>query len=397
MYRSLQYIAAELISRGVPQIILLVLAVKLQKSEFAVFTLLYGLESLLVILLPSNYVELLYKLKNEKNGKDIAHTIFSVNFVVVLLIILGTLLCHNWVFQFYNYSNIYVYIAIALSAFVNSYMRFCRTQYQLDFRHNDAIKNMLYSFSSANIGIILFLFLFDDKIMAFFVGKAIGFLLYFGFYGLKEEIRFFVSTHLLVEYIKRMKYLFLFAVYSWFFGYGFSYIVKIVGTPNDVANIGYVITFSMPFLLLANGINQVYVPKVKSLVEKDFKKAKLFSSKILALYATIFVGVVVLLWLIDDLGYSLIEKFNHLVAISAVVFLFSSLKYVYDIYLYVFDLFKKYVLGTVVAETITLAFIIVLYEATGVSLAYLYTLLVLSRSVYVYTLVKGIKINENIK
>jgi len=391
MKKSLLYMLVEGVSRGIPQVILLYLAFTLAKNNFAILTLLYGLESLLVILLPSNYIELLYKLHNNENKNDLAYTILTMNVIVVTLLIMFALLAEDKLTGFYNYNNIYVYIAIIFSALINSYMRFSRTQYQLNFQHNEAIKIMLYSFGFANIGMISFLFIFDDKIMAFFIGKALGFIAYFIFYIYKVKIKLYISQPLLADYLSRMKYLFVFSIYSWFFGYGFSYITKIIGTENDVANIGYIITFSMPFLLLANGINQVYTPKVRKLIHDNFNLAIIFSKKILYLYIGIFLSVILISGLINNLEYPVIKKFNYLFVISAVIFLFSSYKYVYDVYIYVYDQFEKYILGTMIIETFTMLFIILTYYVLKIDLVYLYPLLILSRSAYVYKLIVKIR------
>ncbi|XPS39420.1 hypothetical protein ACN2C3_07115 [Aliarcobacter butzleri] len=272
------YIISEGISRGVPQLVLIVLAFLMAKEDFAILILLYGLESLIVLLLPSNYVEVLYKMQNNKNKIKISNNIFTINLIITIFILLLYMLFKTKLSSFYNYDYYIVFISIIISAFINSFMRFYRVQLQLLLNHAMAIKNMLYSFSFANLFMILFLFIFDDKIFAFFTGKSLGFIIYFTYLIYSEKIKFSISKLSLIYFATRVKYLFLFAIYSWLFGYGFVYLIKIIGTSNDVANIGYIITFSMPFLLLANGINQVYNPKVKKLLLLNFFKV-LFSQK----------------------------------------------------------------------------------------------------------------------
>lgn len=390
MKKALIYMFVEGLTRGIPQVILIVLALWLDKNTFTTLALLYGLESLLVILLPSNYVEVLFQQTGNRKEKT-ANTILAMNAVILTVILCFFLLLNQYAFDFFSYESIYVYIAIVFSAFVNSYVRFYRTQLQILFEHEAAIKTMLYSFGLANIGMVFFLLIFDDTIMAFFLGKAIGFLLYFLWFIYKFEIKISFDKDIFAGFLSRIKYLFAFAIYSWLFGYGFMYIVKFLGTNDDVANIGYVITFSMPFLLVANGINQVYTPKVKKIISENFNLALLLSKKILYAYIAIFLLVLTLILLISQLEYDIIHEFNEVIIISSVIFLVSSYKYAYEVYVYVFDKFKPYVFFTILIETLALVVICTFYYLFNVNLVYLYPLLIFSRNIYIYILVKQMK------
>jgi|GEM_PF-5045467 membrane protein len=385
------YIISEAISRGIPQLILVILALLMPKDDFAIFILIYGLESLIVLLLPSNYVEILYVLQKKISQKRICNSILTVNFIITIALVLIYAIFMEKVNYFYGYSNYIVFVFIIISAFVNSFMRFYRVQLQILLEHTTAIKNMFYSFGLSNVCIVLFLLFFDDKVFAFFVGKAFGLIMYMGYLSYKEKFQFHISKPILAYFAIRIKYLFLFAIYSWVFGYGFIYIIKIIGAPDDVANIGYIITFSTPFLLLANGINQVYAPKLKQLLSINFFDGLLFSKKVMLLYIAMSAVIILAAYLISFIDFDVLNKYSMVILISSIVFGLSIYKYVYEVYLYINDLFRAYVFGTIFIETFTLLCIIFVYKVYEINIIYLYPVLIFSRNIYVHLLMVKIK------
>ena len=385
------YIISEAISRGIPQLILVILALLMPKDDFAIFILIYGLESLIVLLLPSNYVEILYVLQKKISQKRICNSILTVNFIITIALVLIYAIFMKKVNYFYEYSNYIVFVFIIISAFVNSFMRFYRVQLQILLEHTTAIKNMFYSFGLSNVCIVLFLLFFDDKVFAFFVGKAFGLIMYMGYLSYKEKFQFHISKPILAYFAIRIKYLFLFAIYSWVFGYGFIYIIKIIGAPDDVANIGYIITFSTPFLLLANGINQVYAPKLKQLLSINFFDGLLFSKKVMLLYIAMSAVIILAAYLISFIDFDVLNKYSMVILISSIVFGLSIYKYVYEVYLYINDLFRAYVFGTIFIETFTLLCIIFMYKVYEINIIYLYPVLIFSRNIYVHLLMVKIK------
>lgn len=385
------YIISEAISRGIPQLILVILALLMPKDDFAIFILIYGLESLIVLLLPSNYVEILYVLQKKISQKRICNSILTVNFIITIALVLIYAIFMEKVNYFYGYSNYIVFVFIIISAFVNSFMRFYRVQLQILLEHTTAIKNMFYSFGLSNVCIVLFLLFFDDKVFAFFVGKAFGLIMYMGYLSYKEKFQFYISKSMLVYFAIRVKYLFLFAIYSWTFGYGFIYVIRIIGAPDDVANIGYIITFSTPFLLLANGINQVYAPKLKQLLSINFFDGLLFSKKVMLLYIAMSAVIILAAYLISFIDFDVLNKYSMVILISSIVFGLSIYKYVYEVYLYINDLFRAYVFGTIFIETFTLLCIIFVYKVYEINIIYLYPVLIFSRNIYVHLLMIKIK------
>ncbi len=385
------YIISEGLSRGIPQLTLIVLAFLISKDNFGILILLYGLESLIVLLLPSNYVEVLYKIQNKNNKIKISNNMFTINLIIITIVLLFYFLFKTKFSSFYNYDYFIVFVSIIISAFINSFMRFYRTQLQLLLNHNLAIKNMLYSFGFANFFMILFLIIFDDKIFAFFAGKSLGFIIYFIYFIYFEKLKFELSKFTIIYFAFRVKYLFLFAVYSWLFGYGFIYIVKLIGTSEEVSNIGYIITFSMPFLLIANGINQVYNPKVKKLLSFDFLSGLIFSKKVFIYYLLLSFIIIFFIYSVGFINFEILSKYNIFILLSAVVFSLSTYKYVYEVYIYINDLFRVYIFGTIFIETLILMLILILYYIHSVNIIYLYPILIFSRNICIYVLMNKIK------
>ena len=125
------YIISEAISRGIPQLILVILALLMPKNDFAIFILIYGLESLIVLLLPSNYVEILYVLQKKRSQIRICNSILTANLIVTMALVLIYTIFMEKINYFYGYSNYIVFVFIIVSAFVNSFMRFYRVQLQI--------------------------------------------------------------------------------------------------------------------------------------------------------------------------------------------------------------------------------------------------------------------------
>ncbi len=385
------YMLVEGVSRGIPQLVLMTLAFIITKQEFAILILLYGLESLIVILLPSNYIEVLYKINNDNNNAKIINSIFTFNLMIIMLILIIYLIFSGYIHSFFNYDYTLVFICIIISAFVNSFMRFYRVQLQLLLKHNSALKSMIFSFGFSNLFMIIGILIFEDKILGFFMGKAIGFILYLIYLIYIDDLKILFSKFVFYYFIIRVRYLLLFAIYSWLFGYGFTYMINLFGSLDDVANIGYLITFSMPFLLLANGINQVYNPKIRNLIKINLLDAFTFSKQVMLYYFIISFSLFLIIYVISFINIEIVSKYIVYFIISSIIFLFSTYKYIYEIYLYVNDMFKPYILTTIFIETLALVLILSIYKIWNYNIIYLYPILILSRNITICYFIKTIK------
>lgn len=388
MKTTLKYIFVEAISKGIPQIILLFLALYMSQDFYATFILIFAIESLLVLLYPSHYVEVLYKLHNKQNESETFSTIFTVNIFILIILLFFTYLLSVHMFEFYQYSNIIVYYSIIISSFLTSLFRFKIVQNQINNMHNIALKILLISFSLSNIVILFLLFFIEDSIFAYFIGKTIGLSLFFLYFLYKFQLQFRINIRIILSYVTRIKYLFIYAFFSWIFGYGFTYISNLIGTKSDVAEVGYLLNISMLFLLLANGINSVYSPKIRKVILDNIEAAYSLSSKFIFIYFMLFIISFILVLFINYLHVDQLEKFYYSTIVSVFVFLFSSPKYVYEVYIYVNDYFKQYTFGLMIVELTALVILILMNEILSIKILYLYLILVFSRSLYVYYIFK---------
>lgn len=385
----MKYMGVETISRGIPQLILLYLMITLNINEFSIFILIYAMESFIVLFLPTNYVESLYA-KTKFNISSIISNIIIVTFIITILLLLFLLLFKDIIFSFFNYDCLIIYISILFSTFFNSFFRFKRVLLQLDFLHDEAINLMFKSFFVSNLFSIIFLIFIDDKIFAFFVGKSIGFFLFGIYYLLKQKIKLSLDLDLIKYFMITNKYLFFYAIFSWLLGYGFLYIAKIISTAEEVALIGYIIVLSMPFLLISNAINQLYIPKIKKMILNNNENVVNVTKTFLKGYIFIFFLSVCFFWLIFSLDIEYIYKFKLAFILSLLTFLFSIIKYLLDIYIFSNGFFSEYIKVTIFFELVMMVLIIIFtYLINEKLIVYLYPLLTLVRSLSVIYVVKS--------
>ena len=101
--------------------------------------------------------------------------------------------------------------------------------------------------------------------------------------------------------------------------------------------------------------------------------------------------IILAAYLISFIDFDVLNKYSMVILISSIVFGLSIYKYVYEVYLYINDLFRAYVFGTIFIETFTLLCIIFVYRVYEINIIYLYPVLIFSRNIYVYLLMVKIK------
>ncbi|WP_418187284.1 hypothetical protein ACNSOP_08320 [Aliarcobacter lanthieri] len=385
----MKYLSVETISRGIPQLILLYLMIILNSNAFSIFILIYAIESFIVLLLPTNYVETLYA-KNKFNISSIIVNMLIVTFIIIISLLTLLLIFRNNIFSFFNYDGLLVYISILFSAFFNSFFRFKRILLQLDFLHEEAINLMFKSFFVSNLFSIMFLILIDDKIFGFFVGKSLGVILFGIYYLLKQKIKLSLDLDVIRYFMNTNKYLFFYAIFSWVLGYGFLYIAKVISTEEEVAIIGYIIVLSMPFLLISNAINQLYIPKIKAMITNNSENVVNVTKIFFKWYIYIFFISICFFWIVFSLDIEYIYKFKLAFLLSILIFLFSIIKYLLDIYIFSNGFFYEYIKVTIFFELIMMLLIIIFtYLINEKLIVYMYPLLTLVRSLSVIYIVKS--------
>ena len=401
MKNSILYMIFEALSKGGNQLILLYVAYTLNTDIYITFLLLVSLETLLPIFVLSNYNEVLYTLSGKYKQTQVFSSLSTITMSTVLVFVLAITLFHSYLYEYFDYYHPYVYTAIAANVFFVVYFKFLSMYHQLEEDHTLAIylKSLpfFFSFLSAFIGVTFF----DDKVAGFFIGKMVGFFIAFSYLLLKKKIltpRFSINRAFITQYLSRSKFLLLITLFGWLSTYGFINIGKLVSTTDNVVSYGYLISLYMLFLLIANGINQVYAPRIKKLYEENVDKARKLSMITLLLYFSIGILAYVIFLIIEYFQTFLDAKAVDILSVfpyAVTVFLIASFKYISDVYIYVSDSYKHFSISLLIIESLSLMFAIYLLSINSVTLIYAYLLVILARSGY--TFIYAAKILQNRK
>ena len=334
MKNALLYMIFEGLAKGGNRLILLYIAYALDADAYLTFLLLFSFGTLLPVFVLSNYHSVLYILIGKYRREQVFSSILTMTMSKVLLFIVLIFLFRTWLYDYFNYHYLYTYIAIAISAFFFVYFTFLLVYHQLEEQHGQAIYLMSLPFFTAFLGALAGVTLFEDKVAGFFIGKSAGFLIVFFYFLLKDKLftlNFSIDKAFVKQYLSRSKFLFLTALSGWLSGYGLLNIGKLVSTTENVVRYGYLLNLYMLFVLIANGINQVYAPRIRKLYAENLGKARSLSKTILLLYFGIGIltyGAFLVLehfqYLLDDKIISMLSVFPY----AVVVFLIASFSYI---------------------------------------------------------------------
>ena len=385
------------LSKGGNQLILLYIAYTLDPSVYLIFMLLVSLETFLPILVISNYNEVLYTLKGKFAQEKVFSTVLTITLISTFLFIFILYINQIFLFDYFNYSNIYVYLTIPISVFFIVYFKFLSMYYQLEESHSKAIYLKSLPFFLSFLGALIGVMITKDQVAGFFIGKAIGFTVTFFYFLLKDKIFTFtisINQDFLKEYLSRSKFLFLITFFGWLSTYGFLNIGKLTSTDENIIDYGYMINLYMLFLMIANGINQVYSPRIRKLFHHNSTMAYTLSKKTLLLYLTIsvlaFVSYYFLMHLnskmpfLNDKAIDILSVFPY----AILVFAIAALKYISDVYVYVLDKYQHFALSLVMVEVLSISIAVILLLYFQVTLLNAYLILISSRSLYTFLYVK---------
>jgi len=397
MKYSILYMLFEGLSKGGSQLILLYVAYSLPSTTYLIFMLLISLETFLPILYVSNYNEVLYTIKDRYSQSNIYSTILTITFLSCILFLFIILLTKSYLYQYFEYEILLTYLAIPINVFFFIFFKFLSLYQQLDGDHGKAIyfKSMPFFFSF--LGALAGVLSLDDPVVGFFVGKTIGYFFAFLYLQLKQNL-FFVDFRIdgtfLKEYLNRSKFLVSITLFGWLGSYGLLNIGKIVSTHEKVVEYGYMINLFSIFLMLANGINQVYSPKVKQLYSDNRGAAYSFSKKILLVYFFIAVCAYftyqLILYINNDLNILDTKSLDIFTVMpyAILVFWIGSFKYISDVYIYITDTYKKFTKSLFVIEIFSLSLAIYLLNGYNVSLLNAYLVIIIARSSFTFMYTK---------
>jgi hypothetical protein len=326
---SLKYIFVSGISKGFNYLILLYFAVGIYTEQYITILLLLSFEQLLSLTLPLNNSSIIYSKKIEDYGL-ITNKLISSSLLLTLVYVLGFFLIRDQIYKYFNINEILIFISIFISIIINAYLVYLSNYYKLVEKHNSALLIQLF-FLISFISIVAFIFVIENKILAFFLGKTTGLLLILIFLkAFKLDLIKFKFKLLTLDEVKKIANLFSVGILGWISGLGFINLAKMYASPENLITIGYVLNLWNIFLLISIGINAVYHPLIKKqIINNKIAKAKKLKNKALIIY--LFIG------LLFFMSYLIIQKTEMLVLYPKINAIFSVIPY--TIILFVFSVF----------------------------------------------------------
>lgn len=353
---SMLYTIAEGASKGGFHLLLLLIAIFIESEIYLLLILLLGLEALFKLLFVSFFGNVLYKLIDLFSSRNIFTSVLLLSFLQFVLYSLLIVIFREQLSRYYGYYKYIVFIIICANAFISNLFVYYSTLLQLRGLHSSAIKSRSIPFFLSFVTALIGFSLIDDKVLGFFLGKFLGFLGFFLVFFVKKLVfnfKMFLALGPIINAMGiRTLYSFMVAFLGWLSSLGFMYIAKIWSSNQDLVKLGYIITFYNVLFLFGYGINQVYSPKIKSLITTSgihaaFKiKTKTLNVFILiSAVLLIFVFVGNLIFPYVSIFYDNFQNLDDILSVgylSVFIFMANALNWIVTPFFFSLDRFKYY-------------------------------------------------------
>ncbi|MBU2949622.1 hypothetical protein KO493_02795 [Tamlana agarivorans] len=343
---SLKYIIVSGASKGFNYVVLLYLAIGAFSEQYVAILLLLSLEQLLSLLLPLNNSHIIYS-KTITTYEFITNKLISSSLIVLIIYVLLFFLTKQIAYAYFEVKTLIVYLCLFTSMIINAYMAYLTNYYKLIEEHDKALLIQALLFISF-VSIIISIIFIDNKIIAFFVGKAGGLLIALLLVKILKLNKFkFKFVVLTLDEFKKMINLFSISVLGWVSGLGFMNLAKIYSTSEELVKVGYIINLCNVFLLISIGINSIYNPLIKKyFLAGDYKNTIGTRIKTLFIYLSI-AGMAFLVFLLLNnvfpFDWNLKAKDILLVfPFTIVIFIFNSFQSVAQPFYMINEKFKTY-------------------------------------------------------
>lgn len=354
-FTSLYYTIFEGLSKGGNQLLLILIASIINQVLYINIMLLISLEALVTMLFFSYYSDVLYSLKKNRSYQYTSN-IYDVSILQFIFFGLIYYMFKANIDAYFNYNlNILFFIIIGNALFVNL-IRYYSVCYQINLKHTSALIYKSIPFFLSFVFCLSFFFFFKDKILAFFLGKFVGLSIFFFYVFIKQkDYKKLFKSRLILFWIlfKRVKYSFAIAMYGWAAGLGFLNFAKIYsGNEKYLLILGLMFNFFSILQLFANGINQVYLPKLKILLLDSLDIARRYSKKIFMVYFLLCIIFSICVSIVIFFRGSVIDRIpnveplltNGVAYLVILLFLVNSFQWVTSPYLIVLDRYKQYLI-----------------------------------------------------
>lgn len=386
MKNSVLYFLLEGFSRGGIQFFLLFISYYFGENIYITLMLLVSLETLIPLFFPTNYIDALSPLLKTYSSQKITSNFFILNFIFLLLFCLLFLIFMHALKKYYNYHNGCVYFLILLNVFLVRWLYFSAYMKQMQEKHSVAIKIKGIPFILSMIFAAFMVFMLDDKILGFFIGKTFGILIYCLYIVKQENMDLVWDKNFIKDFIGRSKYLLLTGLLGWATGYGFLNVAHTFYTELDTKNFAYMLNVYMIFLMVIFGGMQVLRPKILKLVDNSasFTQLKSFYLKTMFVYTSVGVGGVLFFLLLQTIN--LPENIARIIDngdLAILLFILVAAESTARLIIYSKDDIKKFTYNMVSIELIGWLIVAILLFFFKVKMFYIYFVLIFIRSLYV--------------
>ncbi len=325
--------------------------------------LLLGLEALLKMMYVTFYGNVLYKLIDIFPSKSIFNVVFVVSVAQLFLFIVLLFLFREYLFDYYNYPKTWIFFILSGNAFVANLSVYYSVILQLEEKHSEAVKYRSIPFFLGFVGALIGVFVAEDKVLGFFLGKFVGFQLFFLIFLTNKlsysSFKLKIIRPIFSEMKGRVVYSFFIAIMGWLSSLGFMYVAKIWNTDEDLVTLGYIINLYSVLFLFGYGINQVYSPRIKDFIgSNNFSGALKLKRNILALYIAITLLMFASLYAVNQLipfETMLNGRFSNVGDIlsvgyySIIIFIANAFNWIVSPFYFSMDRFRQYFYYTAVS------------------------------------------------
>lgn len=352
---SLKYIIISGASKGFNYLLLIYLAIEGYSDQYVAILLLLSLEQLLSLLLPLNNSHIIYS-KTITNYNRITNKLISSSIIVSVIYFLIFFCFKNSIYTYFGVNYLVIYISLFVSMLINAYLVYLTNYFKIIEKHNKALLiQALLTISF--LFIVIFMIFLDNKILSFFLGKALGLVVIFIIVKLLNYNEFKFKFRLLnLDEFKKMINLFSISILGWISGLGFMNLAKIYTTSEELVKIGYILTICNVFLLINIGINSVYNPLIKKyLLFDDFKATLKTKNYTLLIYLTVALVSIVLYYSFVNIFSFNNNKINNILLIfpfTVLIFSLNSFQSVSQPFYMINEKFKTYNVLNILAYVI---------------------------------------------
>lgn len=389
-----KYIFFEGLSKGGEQFILIFLPILLHDSgsQYLSILLLISLSGLIKLVNPVNNANAIFGVIDKFSKQDILNTVFFFNLFAFVFFLSIAIVFQTSFLEYYNIDSFWPIVFLTGFMFFRNFFEISSFYEVLIENHNHSmfLKNMPF-FLSFLLQLIFIFLLKIDIIFGFFLAKFIAFSLIGFWVVLKGDFkpRLNFKAKIFKEVFRYSSTLWINVFIGWLMGYGALNLTKLFLDDTYSLALGRMINLWMLLLLIANGINNVYMPILKRKYKEDYQLSLNFRNKILLVFTSMsLIGATLSffamkVWPLNDL---------KLAPFVFIILFAQGFQYVSTPFYFLANRFKKFVLVNLICGIFVLSYSLILFKnSSGISINLflsLYLVMFLVRSLIIFSFSK---------